>query len=143
MENKKKSLITGREGSPIELELAARWTRNYRENHPGETISQFFGKEILEKILAQKDCLGIRFYYAYDQPKGGKKHLIIAGVMSDGSDQIHAEAFEAKAAAPASGSEPAMSGTAPQVYTVGEQSAPCPGSPGCPQNVLTGERAVI
>jgi hypothetical protein len=124
MENQKKSPITGSEGSPIELELAARWTRNYRENHPDETISQFFGKEILEKILAQKNCLGIRFYYAFDQPKGGKKHLIIAGVMSDGSDQIHAEAFEAKAAAPAPGSKSAMAGIAPKLYTVGEQSAP-------------------
>jgi hypothetical protein len=136
MENQKESPVTGREGSPIELETAASWTKHYRDNHPGETISQFFGKEILEKILAQKDCLGIRFYYAYDKPKGGKKHLIIAGVIHDGTDQIHTETPEG--AAP--GAKPLMGGNAPQLYTIGEQSAPCPGSPGCPSNVLTGKR---
>jgi hypothetical protein len=135
MENQKESPITGREGSPIELELAASWTKHYRDNHPGETISQFFGKEILEKILAQKDCLGIRFYYAYDKPEGGKKHLIMTGVIHDGTDQIHEETPQA-----AAGAEHLMAGTAMPLYTVGEQSAPCPGSPGCPSNVLTGKR---
>ncbi len=129
MENQKDSPVTGREGSPIALETAASWTKHYRDSHPGETISQFFGKEILEKILAQKDCLGIRFYYAFDKPKGGKPHLIIAGVMRDGTDQIHEEAYEADGAKPS-----------PQYYTIGEQSAPCPGSPGCPSNVLSGKR---
>jgi hypothetical protein len=128
MENQKRSPITGREGSPIELELAADWTKHYRDNHPGETISQFFGKELLEKILAQKDCLGIRFYYAYDKPRGGKKHLIMTGVIHDGTDQIH-EGYEADGVNPR-----------PQLYTIGEQSSPCPGSPGCPSNVLSGKK---
>ncbi len=137
MENQKESPVTGREGSPIELELAASWTKHYRDNHPGQTISQFFGKEILEKILAQRDCLGIRFYYAYDKPKGGKPHLIIAGVMRDGNDQIHEEAPEAVAAP---GAKPLMGGPAPKLYIIGEQSSPCPGSPGCPSNVLSGKK---
>lgn len=136
MENRK-SHLTGREGSPIDLKVAASWTKHYRDRHPGETISQFFGKEILEKILSQPGCLGIRFYYAYDAPRGGKKHLIIAGAMADGTDQIHTEAFEAEAAA-APGAAPLMGGPAPKLYTVGEMSTPCPGSPGCPTNVLTG-----
>jgi len=136
MEKQKRTPITGKEGSPIELELAASWTKNYRDKHPGETISQFFGKEILEKILSQEHCLGIRFYYALDRE--GKKHLIITGAMSDGTDQIEGHT---KAHAPAAkeGAAPKlMAGTAPVVYTVGEMSSPCPGSPGCPTNVLTG-----
>jgi hypothetical protein len=132
MENQKESPVTGREGSPIALETAASWTKHYRDNHPGQAISQFFGKEILEKILAQKDCLGIRFYYAYDKPKSGKPHLIITGVMRDGTDQIHEEAHEAATAPRVNPS--------PQFHTIGEQSSPCPGSPGCPSNVLSGKR---
>ena len=68
METQRENPITGKEGSPIDLDVAANWTKNYRDKHPKETISQFFGKEILEKILTQENCLGIRFYYAYDKP---------------------------------------------------------------------------
>jgi hypothetical protein len=139
MENNKPH-ITGREGSPIDLELAASWTKHYRDRHPEETISQFFGKEILENILAQPGCLGIRFYYAYDEPHGGKKHLIIAGAMADGTDQIHTQPLEVEAAAEP-GAEPVAGGAAPKLYTVGEMSSPCPGSPGCPTNVLTGTKS--
>ncbi len=133
MEANRKTPITGREGSAIDLGVAADWTKNYREKHPGEAISQFFGKEILEKILAQKDCLGIRFYYAYDHQ--GKKHLIITGAMADGTDQIHHP--NEKSAVHAN---TATAGQ-PVVYTVGEMSTPCPGSPGCPTNALTGSKS--
>jgi hypothetical protein len=150
--------ITGKEGRPIDLELAASWTKNYRDKHPGELLSQFFGKEILQNILAQEGCQGIRFYYAHDKNLSGwqrcmvsisnfilnilgniegEKHLIITGVMSDGNDQLHAKPMESEAiAAPAA--TPLMAVGAPAAYTVGEMSSPCPGSPGCPKNVLTG-----
>jgi hypothetical protein len=148
--------ITGREGAEIDLQLAASWTKNYREKHPGETISQFFGKEILEKILSQENCLGIRFYYAHDKPLNGwkrfivsvckfiskvigniegEKHLIITGVLGTGVDQL-----------PGYKSHEAENQPTPNVelktytlasYTLGEMSAPCPGSAGCPQNVLS------
>jgi len=48
MENRK-SPITGKEGSPIELKKAASWTKNYRERHPGQAISQFFWKRDTRK----------------------------------------------------------------------------------------------
>jgi hypothetical protein len=147
METQRENPITGKEGSPIDLDVAANWTKNYRDKHPKEPISQFFGKEILEKILSQENCLGIRFYYAYDKPLtswqrctisianfitkvlgniDGEKHLVIVGSMSDGSDQItskHPESNLVMLASP---------------FTVAEMSQPCPGSPGCPKNVLTG-----
>jgi len=155
METQKENPITGREGSPIKLDVAANWTKNYRDKHPGETISQFFGKEILGKILAQENCLGIRFYYAHDKPLGswqrfivsvsnfilkvignidGEKHLIITGVISDGNDQLSEKGPEEVAAAPT----PGLMAVAAMANTIGEQSSPCPGSPGCPKNVLTG-----
>ena len=155
METQKENPVTGREGSPIKLDVAASWTKNYRDKHPGETISQFFGKEIIGKILAQENCLGIRFYYAHDKPLSswqrfivsvsnfilkvignidGEKHLIITGVVSDGNDQLSEKGLEEAVTAPTPG---LMAAGAPK-YTVGEQSSPCPGSPGCPKNVLTG-----
>lgn len=104
-------------GGAIDLEVAAGWTKNYREKHPHQTISHFFGRGILEEILAQDDCVGIRFYHAYDHD--GKKHLVIVGVHADGKDQspVHGH---------------------PVVYKTGDQSTPCPGSPGCPKGLLAG-----
>jgi len=140
METENKHPITGREGGPIKLDVAASWTKNYREKNPGQTISQFFGKHILENILKQEGCLGIRFYYAQDNE--GKKHLIIAGVNSDGSDQTNEEYCDdrgvaIKVAAPVGGSLPTH-----KMYEVGDQSSPCPGSPGCPKGILaTGQKA--
>jgi hypothetical protein len=126
MDTGTKNSITGKEGGPIGLSEAAAWTKNYRDKFPDETISQFFGKEILQSTLAQGGCMGIRFYYAYDT--NGAKHLIITGVNADGTDQIAGSldiAFIAEAAGGGGGG-------------IGDQSTPCPGTPGCPQNVLTG-----
>src|SRR5450631_3480863 len=78
METQKQSPITGKEGSAIKLDVAASWTKNYRDKHPGETISQFFGKEILETILAQEHCLGLRFYYAHDKELSGWQRFIVS-----------------------------------------------------------------
>jgi hypothetical protein len=136
MDNQSKSPITGREGAAIEVKQAAEWTKNYRDKSPGQPISQFFGKEILEKILSQEGCLGIRFYYALDHD--GKKHLIITGAMSDGSDQIGGKEYEAPVA---DATRNVLTAAQLKLYTVGEMSAPCPGSPGCPTNVLTGAKS--
>jgi len=115
MENTNNGIhITGREGEEFDLQLAASWTKNHREKHPEQPVSHFFGKEILQKILAQEGCQGIRFYHAHDE--NGKKHLIIVGATSDGKDQINTL----------------------QTLIVGQQGLPCPGSPGCPKNVLSG-----
>jgi hypothetical protein len=130
METQKERLITGREGGPIDLEVAASWTKNYREKHPDSTISQFFGKEILESILSQEGCLGIRFYYAHDHE--GKSHLVITGVTHDGEDQIHDKHQAAPHADPAAPAAPVH-----KLYEIGDQSTPCPGTPGCPKNLLS------
>jgi hypothetical protein len=154
METKeRKSPLTGSEGSEIDIKVAAEWTQNHRHHSPDEVISQFFGREILQKILEQPGCVGIRFYYANAKSVGGwsrfmkkcfkrnsgEPHLIITGVTKDGHDQLpgseqipaseNMETFALKATA---------AGAAPAKSTIGEQSVPCPGGAGCPQNVLTG-----
>ncbi|HTK21812.1 MAG TPA: hypothetical protein VL442_19985 [Mucilaginibacter sp.] len=140
-------VLTGREGAEIDIKVAKDWTKNQRERNPGGVVSQFFGREILEKILDQSDCVGLRFYYANSKPASGwqrfvtklfprsegEVHLIIAGVNHFGQDQLpdsgtHVEAFALKTATATSGGS--TSGT------LGEQSVPCPGGVGCPQSSL-------
>ncbi|MBV8390372.1 MAG: hypothetical protein JO080_11280, partial [Mucilaginibacter sp.] len=145
-------VFTGKEGAEIDIKVATEWTKHHRHRHPGGTISQFFGQELLNKILQQPDCVGIRFYYANSHPltgwqrfvhkcfrkSHGEPHLIITGVTKEGLDQLpcpnnnNPEAFALKATAATGSSGGSTSGT------LGEQSVPCPGSPGCPQNALTG-----
>ncbi|WP_426669983.1 hypothetical protein ACPPVU_01815 [Mucilaginibacter sp. McL0603] len=141
--------LTGKEGSPIDLKVAAEWTRNHRHRHPGGVISQFFGQEILNQILEQPDCIGLRFYYANSKPltgwqrfakkifkkSEGEVHLIISGVTPDGKDQLPAsgKGIDGQALGAHVALAQATTGS-----TLGEQAIPCPGGTGCPQNVLTG-----
>ncbi len=72
------------------MELAAEWTENYRNQltDSGEARSHFFGREILERLLAQEKCVGIRMYYGLELPagEGAKKQLILVGVDENGND---------------------------------------------------------
>ena len=74
----------GTESGEIPLQTAAAMTATYRHDNPNETKAHFFGKEILEKILNQEGCVGIRMYYGIDQ--NGSKQLVIVGADSDEND---------------------------------------------------------
>ena len=76
----------GKEGGEIELETAAVWTKNYRNENPGDTKGHFFGKDILNDILNQSGCMGIRMYYALDDDE--KKELILVGAVGN-EDDMH------------------------------------------------------
>ncbi|MEQ1586221.1 MAG: hypothetical protein ABL895_10105 [Cyclobacteriaceae bacterium] len=85
------SLITnysfsGQEGDAIPLETAQRWTSKYREINPSATKAHFFGHEILKQILAEKECVGIRMYYALDDD--GKRQIVLVGVNSAGENLL-------------------------------------------------------
>lgn len=144
METQEKTTVFNQKaGAEIDLKVAIEWARNHRERHPGGVISQFFGRDLLEKILQQPDCVGLRFYYANSKPASGwqrfttklfprsegEKHLIITGVNNDGKDQLPC---------PARVEAYSLTSSTTTTDVLGEQSAPCPGSPGCPQNALTG-----
>jgi hypothetical protein len=157
-EKRPSSPITGQEGAPIELDLAAQWTENHRHRNPKDNISQFFGREILNTILNQPDCMGIRIYYANDQRLnswqkfwiaisnfllsvianvGGQQHFIITGVLETGEDQLPEES--APKAKSTEGVQTFSLMSATTSNTLGEMSVPCPGGAGCPQNRLTGK----
>lgn len=77
--------FTGNEAEEFPLETAAEWTKNYRETiNPGDVHAHFFGKNIIQKILDQEGCMGIRIYYALDE--SGKKQLIIVGADAEEND---------------------------------------------------------
>lgn len=76
--------FNGTEGAPIELELAKTWTSNYRKQFTGTIKALFFGKDILQNIMNQEGCMGIRFYNALDE--AGMQKLVIVGANAAGED---------------------------------------------------------
>ncbi len=77
----------GTEGKKITLAEGATLTANYRHTiTTGTVIGHFFGKDILQSILAQSGCVGIRMYHAIDE--NGIKNLVLVGVDSSQNDLV-------------------------------------------------------
>lgn len=74
----------GNEAGSIPLTTAAEYTANYRDENPNSTNAHFFGKKIINDILKQTGCVGIRIYYGIDG--NGAKQLILVGVNSSEDD---------------------------------------------------------
>lgn len=69
--------FNGKEGEEISLAKGSELTSAYRNLNPGETLGHFFGKEILNQILEQDGCMGIRIYYGLGEDNS--KQLVLVG----------------------------------------------------------------
>lgn len=78
--------FNGTEGGPINTEDAGALTSNYRTANPGDVKGAFYGKDIIEAILAQEGCMGIRIYYGLD--KNGNKELVLVGAEAGENDLL-------------------------------------------------------
>jgi hypothetical protein len=81
----------GTEGAELDLATAKAWTANFRKasGKSDEILAHYFGKEIIENILSQSDCVGMRIYYALDEK--GEKKLLLVGVDSSGDNILPKE----------------------------------------------------
>ncbi len=77
--------FNGHEGRPISLEDATAKTTAFRNKYPGEIKANFYGRDIIEKILHQPDCIGIRIYNAIN-PVTGKLDVVLVGADADQKD---------------------------------------------------------
>ncbi|MBL7872135.1 MAG: hypothetical protein JNM78_11015 [Cyclobacteriaceae bacterium] len=79
-------LFDGSEGDPIDINTATRWAANYKATleNPNDIRAHFFGTEILQLLLNESGCVGIRMYYALDD--NGIKKLLLVGVDASGED---------------------------------------------------------
>jgi hypothetical protein len=77
----------GNEGKVVSIQEAAIWTAKYRNNiQPGETIAHFIGKNKLNLILDQKNCVGVRIYYGIDE--NDEKNLVFVGADENENDLV-------------------------------------------------------
>lgn len=70
-------------GEQISHELAAKMVKNHHDVHSvEESNSYYIGKQIIEQMLAQPGCVGIRFFDAINEK--GQKTLVYVGIDSKG-----------------------------------------------------------
>lgn len=111
----------GKEGSPIDLSTAKTMVNNYKAKmkDPNETVAHFFGFEIIQKILMQPGCMGIRIYYGLGD--NCEKQLLLVGADKNGNNMLPRANVTGNA-------------LMAEQNTVGDVSYPCPSY--CPDNSL-------
>lgn len=112
------NVIDSKVGDPIDLATAKKWAANYRGTlkNTGDRRAHYFGSEIIQQILSQSNCVGIRIYYGIDDL--GNKQLMLIGVDSNGNDLL-----------PMAGAR-----TNDEGNVIADASFPCPNT--CPDNGL-------
>lgn len=77
--------FNGNEDHSITPDEAGNLTRNYRANTvEGAIKAEFFGKDVIQNILIQENCVGIRVYYG--QNDNGTPVLVLVGADANGND---------------------------------------------------------
>lgn len=79
-------LITKRDilsiGEEIGYELGAQMVKDYQMANPHDDQAYIIGRNIIDQILAQPGCVGIQFFYGYNEI--GEKALVYIGLDQDG-----------------------------------------------------------
>lgn len=85
-----KELLTQKDyaavGGEISYQMAIDFTQAFEQAHPNENPGYHLGRNIIEKILAQPGCVGIRFYYGFNEK--GQKTLVYTGMDANGYPMV-------------------------------------------------------
>ena len=69
-------------GEEIGIALGSQMVNDYQTMNPSDVHFYEIGRNIIDQILAQPGCAGIRLYNAYNEM--GEKTLVYVGLNSDG-----------------------------------------------------------
>jgi hypothetical protein len=69
-------------GEEIGYELGTQMVKDYQVANPQDTPFYTIGRKIIDQILAQPGCVGMRFYNAYNEM--GEKTLVYIGLDENG-----------------------------------------------------------
>jgi len=73
-------------GEEISHDLGNSFVKSYAAAHGNEVSAYHVGRNIIEQILAQPGCAGLRFYNAMNE--AGQKTLVYVGVDAAGKDIV-------------------------------------------------------
>ena len=78
-------MFTGKEPHDISAEKAREYIRNWRaQAAPGHMRGGFVARGVLDRMLAQPACVGLRIYHARHEK--GHDTFVIVGADADGND---------------------------------------------------------
>jgi len=80
-------------GEEIGMDLGTQMVKSYQEANPTDVKSYTIGRDIIEKILAQPGCAGIKFFNAMNEV--GEKTLVYLGVDSEGKPLVEYTVIDA------------------------------------------------
>ncbi len=91
---KKEALIEEKQlhanvGEHIGYELGAKMIKDYYDKYQ-EAGSQFVGRNILDQILAQPGCIGIKIFKALNE--AGEKTYVLTGINQEGQVMLEVTA---------------------------------------------------
>jgi hypothetical protein len=69
-------------GEEIGLELGTQFIKDYQIANPTDAQYYVIGRNIIDEILAQPGCVGLRFYNAFNEI--GEKTLVYVGLNEEG-----------------------------------------------------------
>ena len=72
-------------GEIITLDEAVKYTHAFQKNNPDALKALFVGRNKINRILEQNDCIGVRIYNGLDA-ESGKNNLVLVGVNVEGED---------------------------------------------------------
>ncbi len=79
--------FAGYKNQSVSFQEALRLIKTYEHIAASDVvIAQYFGKDIVDKILAQPGCLGVRMYYG--KHASGKSGVLLIGVDKYGKDMV-------------------------------------------------------
>lgn len=80
-------MSTGKEDHEITVEQAREHVRRWRDGktaQSGDPVCEFFSRSVLDKILAQPGCVGLRIYHGRNEK--GRHTLVLLGTDADGAE---------------------------------------------------------
>jgi hypothetical protein len=69
-------------GEAISHELAAKMIKDFNDANPSHQYCFHIGRNVIEQVLAQPGCVGMRIYRAVNEK--GRETLVYAGIDSNG-----------------------------------------------------------
>jgi len=71
-------------GEDIGLEEGIQLVKNFRDANPDATPGYFIGRNIIDQILSQPGCVGIKFRKCLTN--NNEEHLVYTGIDNEGKD---------------------------------------------------------
>lgn len=74
-------------GKDIGYEAGAKMIKRHFDQNPDDVIAHFMGRNVIEQILAQPGCIGIRTFHGLNEI--GIRQIVIVGVDKTGSNILN------------------------------------------------------